>query len=72
MIQRRHVLLPVKQEIGFPPPGGVRYVQLGKLVLLQSWDDCVESKAEIHKQYPGVGSCSSGARGHQNTHEFQM
>ena len=33
------------------------HLQLGELVLQQSWDDGVEGRAEVHKQDPGVGSC---------------
>ena len=35
----------------------VRHTQLGELLLKQSQDDCVEGRAEIQKQDPGVGTC---------------
>jgi len=56
MFPQPHVLLPVGQEVCDPPAGGVSYTQLGRLVLQQSWVDCVESRAEIQKQDPGIGS----------------
>eukprot|EP00064_Thunnus_orientalis_P009926 superscaffoldBa00001292_g9952 len=46
-----------RQEVGDPPAGGVRHVQLGELVLQQSRDDCVKGGAEIHKQVTGIDSC---------------
>ena len=32
-------------------------MQLGELIVQQSWDDGVKGRAEIHKQDPGVGPC---------------
>jgi len=55
MFPQPHVLLPVGQVCD-PPAGGVRHAQLGELVLQQSRDDCVESRAEIQKQDPGIVS----------------
>ena len=48
------MLLPVRQEVCNPPAGGVRHTQLGELLLKQSWDDCIEGRAEIHKQVCGI------------------
>ncbi len=56
MFPQPHMLPPVRQEVCDPPAGGVRHVQLGELVLQQSRDDGVKSRAEVHKQDPGVGS----------------
>jgi len=53
MFLQPHLLLSV---ICDPPAGGVRPAQLGELVLQQSWDDCVESRAEIQKEDAGIGS----------------
>ncbi|KAF7651031.1 hypothetical protein LDENG_00117000, partial [Lucifuga dentata] len=39
MLTQPHALPPVRQEVSDPPTGGVRHVQLGELVLQQSWDD---------------------------------
>ena len=50
------MLFPVRQEVCNPPAGGVRHAQLRELLLKQSWDDCVKSRVEIHKQDPGVGT----------------
>ncbi len=50
------MLPPVRQEVCDPPAGGVRHIQLGELVLLQSWDDGVKGGAKIHKQDPGIVS----------------
>ena len=57
MFSQFHMMLPLRQEVCNPPAGGVRHTQLGELLLKQSRDDCVESRAEIHKQDPGVGAC---------------
>ncbi len=57
MFSQLYKLPPVRQEVCDPPTGGVRHVQLGELVLQQSRDDGVESRAEVHKQDPGIGSC---------------
>ena len=47
-----------------PPAGGVRYVQLGELILQQSRDDSVKGRPEIDKQDPGAGwQRSPGAAG---------
>ena len=56
MLPQPHALPPVRQEVCDPPAGGVRHAQLGELVLKQSRNDCVEGRAEVNKQDPGVGS----------------
>eukprot|EP00064_Thunnus_orientalis_P003907 superscaffoldBa00000338_g3918 len=47
-----------QKEVGDPPAAGLRHVQLGVLVLQQSWDNGIKGGAEIHKKDPGIGSCS--------------
>ncbi len=49
MFPQLHMLPPVRQEVCDPPAGGVRHVQLGELVLQQSQDDGMKSRAEVHK-----------------------
>ena len=56
ILPQMHVLLPVCQEVGDPTADGVGQVELRELVLEQSGEDCVERRAEVHKQKPGVGS----------------
>jgi hypothetical protein len=51
---------PVGQEVSDPLTDGVRHVQLGEFVLQQFWDDGIELRAKIHKQYPWM---SLGYRG---------
>ena len=50
------MLPPVGQEVCNPPTSGVRHTELGEIVLQKSRDDCIESRAEVHKQDPGIGS----------------
>ena len=56
MFPQLHALLPVRQKVCDPPAGGVRYVELGELILEQSREVGVECRAEVHKQGPGKGS----------------
>ena len=56
MFPQLHVLLPVRQAVCDPPAGGVRHVELGELVLKQSWEDSVECSVEVNKQDPGICS----------------
>jgi len=56
MFPQPHVLLLVGQEVCDPPAGGVKHAHLGELVLQQSRDDCVVSRAEIQKHDPCIDS----------------
>ena len=54
MFPQLHALLPVRQEVCDPPAGGVWHVELEELVLEHSRENGVESRAEVHKQDPGI------------------
>ncbi len=56
MFSQFHMLLPVRQEVYDPPTDEIRHIQLGELVLWQSWDDCIERQTEVYKQDPGMVS----------------
>ena len=60
MFPQLHVLLPVRQAVSDPPAGGVRHVELGELVLKQSWEDSVECSVEVNRilaYVPGESRC---------------
>lgn len=54
MFPNSHLLSPVSQEVCNPPAGGFWNTQLGELVLKQGQNYCIECRAEIHKQDPGI------------------
>ena len=47
MFPQLHALLPIRQEVYDPPAGGVGHMELVELVLKQSWEDGVGSRAEL-------------------------
>lgn len=55
VLPKLHMLPPVCQEI-CDLPTEVWHVELGQLVLEETWVDGVEKRAEVHEQDPDVGS----------------
>ena len=72
MLPQPHELPSVSQEVRNPPAHGVRHIKLGELVTEQSWDDRIEGRAEVHKQYPGVGSSPGASGGPCLQHHLQI